>query len=119
MSFIAAIPNCFYDNTISHRNQGKSSRLLNRPGMVCRYSGQKIAWQTHKRRGYRMQILAQCPRCGQRWRLEAAAADRRLRCGKCSALVRVPALTEVPRATKVINEAAGELYVDDTGKLFG
>ncbi len=66
-----------------------------------------------------MQILAQCPRCGYRWRLEAAAADRRLRCGKCRTLVKVPALTEVPHATKVINEAGGELYVDDAGKLFG
>jgi hypothetical protein len=66
-----------------------------------------------------MQIIVQCPRCGYRWRLEAAAADRRVRCRKCFLLLKVPNLTEIPNATDVINQAQSELYVDDSGKVFG
>ena len=66
-----------------------------------------------------MQIIIQCPHCGCRWWLAADAADRRLRCRKCSALLKVPHLTEVPNATKVITSAASELYVDDTGRTYG
>ena len=66
-----------------------------------------------------MQIIVQCPRCGYRWRLEAAAADRRVRCRKCLLLLKVPDLTEVPNATDIINQAESELYVDDNGKVFG
>ena len=66
-----------------------------------------------------MHIIAQCPRCGYRWGLEAAAADRRARCRKCFLLLKIPNLTEVPDATDVINQARSELYVDDSGKVFG
>lgn len=66
-----------------------------------------------------MQIIIQCPHCGYRWWLTAEAADRRLRCRKCSALLKVPDLTEVPDATKIITRAAGDLYVDHTGRTYG
>lgn len=66
-----------------------------------------------------MHIIAQCPRCGYRAWLDATAADRRLRCRKCFRLLRVPNLTEVADAADVINHAGSELYVDDTGRMFG
>jgi len=66
-----------------------------------------------------MQIIIQCPHCGHRWWLAADAADRRLRCRKCSTLFKVPDLTEVPNATRVITSAASNLYVDDTGRTYG
>ena len=66
-----------------------------------------------------MQIIIQCPHCGSRWWVAADAADRRLRCRKCSVLLKVPNLAEVPEATKVVTSAAGELYVDDTGRTYG
>jgi hypothetical protein len=66
-----------------------------------------------------MHIIAKCPRCGYRWWLDAAAADRRVRCRKCSMLLKVPNLIEVPDAVDVINHAKSELYVDDTGRTYG
>jgi hypothetical protein len=66
-----------------------------------------------------MHIIARCPHCGYRWWLDASAADRRIRCRKCSALLKVPDLTEVPDATKVISQAKSDVYVDDTGKTYG
>ena len=66
-----------------------------------------------------MQIIIQCPYCGYRWWLAAEAADRRLRCRKCSALFKVPDLNEVPDATQIITRAAGSLYVDGTGRTYG
>ena len=66
-----------------------------------------------------MHIIIQCPRCGHRWWLDATAADRRLRCRKCSLLLKVPDLTEIPDAAKVITNAKSEVYVDDDGKVFG
>ena len=66
-----------------------------------------------------MHIIAKCPRCGYRWWLDAAAADRRLRCRKCSMLLKVPDLAEVPRAADIISQAASDLYVDDTGRTYG
>jgi predicted Zn finger-like uncharacterized protein len=66
-----------------------------------------------------MQIIIQCPHCAHRWWVAAEAADRRLRCRRCSTLFKVPALTEVPNATKVIIRAGGHLYVDDTGRTYG
>lgn len=66
-----------------------------------------------------MHIIARCPRCGYRWWLAADAADRRLRCRKCSMLLKVPDLNEVPEAAKIINLSASKVYVDDSGKLFG
>jgi hypothetical protein len=66
-----------------------------------------------------MHIIAQCPRCGQHWWLDATAADRRLRCRKCFMLLKVPNLTEVADAANVIDQAKSELYVDDTGRTYG
>lgn len=66
-----------------------------------------------------MQMIVQCPHCGYRSQVAAAAADRRLRCRKCSALFKVPDLSDVPEATRIINHATGELYVDDTGRTYG
>ncbi len=66
-----------------------------------------------------MHIIMKCPKCGSRWRLDASAADRRLRCHKCSLLLKVPHLAELSDATKIIDNAQGELYVDDAGKLYG
>jgi hypothetical protein len=51
--------------------------------------------------------------------MAADAADRRVRCRKCSALLKVPDLTELPNATRIITRAASELYVDDTGRTYG
>lgn len=66
-----------------------------------------------------MHIITQCPRCGYRWWLDAGAVDRRVRCRKCSLLLKVPNLTEVSDAADIINQARNTLYVDDTGKVFG
>jgi hypothetical protein len=66
-----------------------------------------------------MYIIARCPRCGYRWWLDAAAADRRMRCRKCFRLLRVPDLTEVPEATQIVHQAKSEIYVDDTGRTYG
>jgi tRNA(Ile2) C34 agmatinyltransferase TiaS len=66
-----------------------------------------------------MHIIAKCPRCGYRWWLNAAAADRRLRCRKCYTLLKVPDLTDVPQAVNVVTEARSELYVDEAGRTFG
>jgi hypothetical protein len=66
-----------------------------------------------------MEIIMKCPKCGFRWRLDASAADRRLHCRKCFLLLKVPHLGELSDATQVIDDAHGELYVDDAGKLYG
>jgi predicted Zn finger-like uncharacterized protein len=66
-----------------------------------------------------MQIIAQCPRCSSPWLLDDAAADRRIRCRKCHKLFKVPKLDEVPKAVKIIKQAKGTIYVDETGKTYG
>jgi transposase-like protein len=66
-----------------------------------------------------MQIIAQCPRCGNSWLLDAGAADRRVKCRKCRRLFRVPKLGEVPKAIKVIKHARGTIYVDEAGRTYG
>jgi len=66
-----------------------------------------------------MHIIVRCPRCGYRWWLDAAAADRRIRCRKCFMLLKIPHLAEVPHATGIVSQAQCEVYVDDAGKLFG
>jgi len=70
-------------------------------------------------RGYRMHIIVKCPHCGCRSRLDAAAADRRLRCRKCLTLLKIPDLTEVPNATTIIDVANTDVYVDDAGRTYG
>jgi len=66
-----------------------------------------------------MYIILKCPRCGYRWWLDATAADRRLRCRKCFLLLKVPPLSELTEATGILREARSEVYVDDSGKLYG
>jgi hypothetical protein len=66
-----------------------------------------------------MQIIVRCPRCGNNWLLGAGAADRRIRCRKCRRLFKVPKLDEVPKAVKVIKQAKGDIYVDETGTTYG
>ncbi|MBN2136672.1 MAG: hypothetical protein JW720_02585 [Sedimentisphaerales bacterium] len=66
-----------------------------------------------------MQIIAQCPACGNSWRLDASAADRRIRCRTCRKLFKIPPLEEVPKAVEKIKNAKGALYVDQNGKTYG
>jgi len=66
-----------------------------------------------------MQIIAQCPGCGNNWILNASSADKRVRCPKCSRLFRIPKLEEVPKAVKVIKSAKGTVYVDEAGNMYG
>lgn len=66
-----------------------------------------------------MRIILKCPRCGYRWWLDIAAADRRLRCRKCFLLLKVPHLSELSDATAILDEAKSEMYIDDAGKLYG
>ena len=66
-----------------------------------------------------MHIIARCPRCGYRWYLNGAAADRRLRCRKCFRMLKVPDLAEVPAALNVISQARSDVYVDETGGTYG
>ena len=66
-----------------------------------------------------MQIMAKCPGCLSVWLLDGGAADRRVRCRKCGTLFKVPRPEEVPQADKVIKQAKGIVYVDETGKTYG
>lgn len=66
-----------------------------------------------------MKIIAQCPKCGNSWRLDSSAADRRVRCRKCHRLFKIPKLDEVPKAIKVIRRAKSSIYVDENGKTYG
>ncbi len=66
-----------------------------------------------------MQIIAKCPECKSSWLLESVAADRRITCRKCGLLFKVPKLEEISKAVKVIETAAGDVYVDQHGKIFG
>ena len=66
-----------------------------------------------------MQIIAHCPKCGDRQRLEDDAADRRIRCPKCNRLFRIPKLEDLPKATDAIKRAKGSVYVDENGKTYG
>jgi predicted Zn finger-like uncharacterized protein len=66
-----------------------------------------------------MQIIARCPRCGSAWMLDGASADRRVRCPGCGRLFKVPALADVPKAARILDEAKGSLFVDEEGKTYG
>jgi len=67
----------------------------------------------------RMQIIAKCPRCGSVWLLDSIAADRRITCGKCGRLFKVPKAEEVPKAAQTIEQAKGTIYVDEAGRTYG
>lgn len=66
-----------------------------------------------------MQIIAQCPSCGNSCLLDANDADRRIRCQKCRSLFKVPKLNELSKAVKVVKQAKGTIYVDHDGKIYG
>jgi len=66
-----------------------------------------------------MEIIAKCPGCGSPWLLNSAAADRRIKCRKCGRLFKVPRMDDVPKATRVIKQAKGTLFVDESGKTYG
>jgi len=66
-----------------------------------------------------MQIIAQCPDCGGAWLLDAACADRRIKCPMCRRLFKIPKLEDVPKAVRVIRQTQGTIYVDENGKTYG
>ncbi len=66
-----------------------------------------------------MQIIAKCPKCGSTWLLDGSTADRRIRCRKCGRLFKVPNQDEVPKATEIIKQVKGTVYVDESGKTYG
>jgi uncharacterized protein (DUF983 family) len=66
-----------------------------------------------------MQIIAKCPFCGFSWLMDGIVADRRVKCENCRKLFKVPPLDDVPEAKKVIDNAKGTCYVDESGKTFG
>jgi transposase-like protein len=66
-----------------------------------------------------MQIIARCPRCSSTRALDGAAADRRVVCPKCGRLFKVPSLSEVPKAARVVQGATAPLFVDEEGKTYG
>lgn len=66
-----------------------------------------------------MQIIAKCPKCKNTRLLDSAAADRRITCRNCGLLFKVPKLEEISKAVEIIETAAGEVYVDQDGKIFG
>lgn len=66
-----------------------------------------------------MRIIARCPQCGAAWLLEENAADRRVACHRCGKLFKLPGLTDVPKAVKIIKQAKGVIYVDQNGKTYG
>ncbi len=66
-----------------------------------------------------MHIIANCPQCGHSQRLDATAADRRIKCLKCRKLFSIPSLEEIPKATEAIKRAKGAIYVDQNGKTYG
>ena len=66
-----------------------------------------------------MEIIVKCPECCKTWRLDGSVADRRIRCKHCGRLFKVPKPDEVPKATEVIKQARGTIYVDEDGKTYG
>jgi hypothetical protein len=66
-----------------------------------------------------MKIITQCPLCSYSWLLDESAADKRIRCQNCHKLFKVPKLEDLPKAAKVIKDAKGTVYVDESGKTYG
>lgn len=85
----------------------------------CVRAGFEFQYSAVDIRNLLMQIIAQCPGCGNNWLLNAASADKRVRCRKCNRLFRIPKLEEVPKAVKVIKGAKGTVYVDEAGNTYG
>lgn len=66
-----------------------------------------------------MRIIAQCPKCSNKWVLDSRAADKRVMCRVCGQLFKVPKLEEVPKAVRVVRQAKGTVYVDEAGRTYG
>jgi DNA-directed RNA polymerase subunit RPC12/RpoP len=66
-----------------------------------------------------MQIIAKCPKCKAGLLLESIAADRRITCRQCGLLFKVPKLEDVSKAVTIMETAAGTVYADKDGKIFG
>ncbi len=66
-----------------------------------------------------MQIIAKCPKCSTTAKLVAEAADRRIRCGQCGRLFKVPSLEEISAAVEVLQNSRGTIYVDEKGRIYG
>lgn len=106
---------------IGHRRTARQTKprvdsCFSRPGADTRL---RVTFQAIPGTGYRMHIIAQCPHCGFRWWLAAAAADRRLRCRRCLRPLKIPDLTDISGAVEVISRARSRLYVDDAGRTYG
>ena len=66
-----------------------------------------------------MQVIAKCPNCGKGWLLKEKTIDCRVRCPSCGLLFKVPQLEDMPKAAEIIEQARGEIYVDESGKTYG
>ena len=66
-----------------------------------------------------MNIIAKCPHCHSQWSLNGSAADRRITCGQCGCLFKIPPLSDIPKAERVIRDAKGTLFVDEDGRTYG
>jgi uncharacterized protein (DUF983 family) len=64
-------------------------------------------------------IIARCPKCGKGWLLKGEAIDCRVRCRSCGLLFKVPDRGQMPKAVDIIEQAEGEIYVDEDGKTYG
>jgi phage FluMu protein Com len=68
---------------------------------------------------FSVQIAARCPFCGRGWLLKEQAADCRVKCPKCRRLFKLPKLEDMPEAVKIVKQAKGTVYVDESGKTYG
>ncbi len=66
-----------------------------------------------------MQMIVKCPKCAAQVSLDANAADRRVRCPRCNRLLKVPKMEDLARATQVLQQAKGTIYVDENGRIYG
>lgn len=66
-----------------------------------------------------MKLLAKCPVCGVTLELTADDADKRIRCRRCRRLFKVPELDKLHRALDLLQNAAGDMYVDEQGNVYG
>ncbi|WP_146658800.1 hypothetical protein [Anaerohalosphaera lusitana] len=66
-----------------------------------------------------MQIHTKCPQCGAAYTLPADMADKRTRCESCWHLYKLPALEELDKPMRIIENSAGRIYVDEEGNLYG
>lgn len=65
-----------------------------------------------------MKVLAKCPQCGAVLRLDAADADKRVRCPHCRGRFKVPDLRSLDKAVRIVQAADAPVFVDEDGGLF-